>query len=83
MGNEFIENAWPLHVPDRLLDGPFLFFDILQTIGKIKEEDATGNNLTLEKGGLLTLHKSVEHTLCAKEESVILLTIAVCLVDPI
>jgi quercetin dioxygenase-like cupin family protein len=135
MKNEFIENAWPCHVPDRSLDDPFLLFDLTQTIGKIKQEDAwkkgdrnaitllknpcmrivlialkspanisfhhcghlasvqvlegsvnsqTGNNVTLlKKGGLVTLHKKVEHTLIAKEESVILLTIAVCPPDPI
>ena len=135
MKNEFIENAWPSHVPDRFLDDPFLLFDISETTGKIKEEDAwkkgdrnaitllknpcmrvvlialksraiisfhhsgnlasvqvlegaanfqSGSNDTLlKKGGLLTLHNDVEHTLVAKEESVVLLTIAMCPADPI
>ncbi len=134
MQNEFIENAWPCHVPDRSLDDPHLLFDLTETIGKIKTEDAwkkgdrnaitllktpsmrillvalkspaslnfhhsgnlasvqvldgsvdfqTGNNVVLlKKGGLVTLHKNVEHTLVAKEESTILLTIAVCPADP-
>jgi len=40
MKNEFIENAWPCHVPDRSPDSPFLFFNLTETIGKIKQEDA-------------------------------------------
>ena len=135
MKNEFIEKNWPCHVPDRSLDDPFLLFDLTETIGKIKEEDAwkkgdrnaitlmkspfmrvvlialkslayislhhfgnlasiqvlegelnfqTGNEVApLKKGGLVTLHKKVGHTLVAKEASVILLTIAVCPDDPI
>lgn len=134
MNNEFIEHAWPAHVPDRSLDAPSLLFDIFQTIGKIKEEDAwkngdrnaitllktpcmrvvlivlkshakisfhhsghvasvqvlegeielqSVNDGTCKKGGLLTLHRNVEHSLAAIEESSVLLTIAVCSADPL
>jgi quercetin dioxygenase-like cupin family protein len=76
MKNEFIENDWPCHVPDRSLDEPFL----LQGSANFHSR----NNITLlQRGDLLTLHKNVEHTLTANEGSVILLTIAVCPADPI
>jgi quercetin dioxygenase-like cupin family protein len=135
MKNEFIENDWPCHVPDRSLDEPFLLFSLTETFEKIKTEAPwtngdrnaitlmksasmrvvlialkshaninfhhsgnpssvqvlqgsanfhSRNNITLlQRGDLLTLHKNVEHTLTANEESVILLTIDVCPADPI
>ncbi len=59
MRNEFIENAWPCHVPDRSLDGAFLLFDLTETIGKIKEEDAwkkgDRNAITLMKSACMRI----------------------------
>jgi len=135
MKNEFIENDWPCHVPDRSLDEPFLLFGLTETVEKIKTENPwkkgdrnaitlmknacmrvvlialkshanisfhhfgnpssvqilqgsanfhSRNSITpLQQGGLLTIHENVEHTLTANEESVILLTIAMCPADPI
>jgi quercetin dioxygenase-like cupin family protein len=130
MKNELIENAYPCHVPDRLLDGQLLLFNFPEIIKKIKNEDAwkrgdrnaitllksasmrivivalhemaeisfhqSGNTISvqllegylnfqtanqsvlLKKGSLLTLHEAMKHTLIAMDESVILLTIAIC-----
>ncbi len=134
MKSEFIEKAWPCHIPERSLDDPLLLFSFTEIIGKIKNEDAwkkgdrnaitllknpcmrivlialknaaeinfhysgnlasvqtlegavnfqTANDTSLlKKGGLLTLHEQVEHTLTALVESVILLTIVVCPANP-
>jgi quercetin dioxygenase-like cupin family protein len=131
--NELIENEYPIHVPERLLDAHVLSFDLPEVIENLKKEDIwkTGDrnaitllksscmrillialhehaeinfhqagdvisvqliegnihfqtenqSVMLKKGGLITLHQGLNHTLTAVEESVFLLTIAICPVD--
>jgi quercetin dioxygenase-like cupin family protein len=59
MKAEFIENAWPIHVPDRKMDEPFLLFNIVEIAKKIKEETAwkigDRNALTLIKNSFMTV----------------------------
>ena len=133
MKNESIENALSFHIPDRLLDGPLLTFDLPEVIKKIKQEQTwkmgernaitlmkssymrivlialheqtemnflqSGNVISIQliegklnfqtekqsamlrKGGLLTLHEDMKHTLIAIEESVFLLTVSICPAD--
>jgi quercetin dioxygenase-like cupin family protein len=38
MKNEFNESTWPCHVPDRMMDEPFLVFDFAEITKKIKSE---------------------------------------------
>ncbi len=130
MKNDLIDNTALFHIPDRLLDGPLLSFDLTEVIKKIKQENTwkigernaitllksanmrivlialhgqmeinfhqSGNMISvqllegkvnfqtedqsvmLEKGSLLTLHENMKHTLIAIEESVFLLTVAIC-----
>jgi quercetin dioxygenase-like cupin family protein len=69
MDNAFIENGYPCHVPDRVMDGPFLNFDLYEVIGKIKQEDTwkkgERNAITLLKNSymrivLIALHQQME-----------------------
>ena len=43
MKSNFVENAWPCHVPDRKMDEPFLVFDLAQIVKTIKAEAAWHN----------------------------------------
>jgi quercetin dioxygenase-like cupin family protein len=69
MKNDSLENAPSLHVPDRLLDGPILTFDLDQVIEKIKQEETwkmgERNAITLMKSAnmrivLVALHEQTE-----------------------
>jgi len=69
MKNQFFENAYPCHVPDRLLDAALLKFDLPKIIERIMNEDPwkTGdrNAITLVKNEyirivLVALHKKSE-----------------------
>ncbi len=69
MKNQFLENVYSCHVPDRLLDASLLKFDLPKVIEKIINEDAwkTGdrNAITLVKNEymrivLIALHKKSE-----------------------
>src|SRR5258706_12802117 len=69
MTNELMENTYPCHVPDRLMDASLLSFDIPVLIEKIKQEDTwkkgQRNAITLLKSAylrivLIALHKQSE-----------------------
>ena len=59
MKNEFIESAWPCHVPDRMMDEPFLVFDFADITQKIKAEaqwiKGDRNALTLSKNASMSI----------------------------
>ncbi|MHA4812240.1 cupin domain-containing protein [Flavitalea flava] len=56
MKSEFNANAWPCHVPDRLMDDQLLVFDFGELVNKLKIEDAWKNG----DRNALTLLKSSE-----------------------
>jgi len=69
MKNQFLENTYRCHVPDRLMDASLLKFDLPKIIEKIMKEDPwiTGdrNAITLVKNEymrtvLIALHKKSE-----------------------
>lgn len=69
MTNQLIENAYPCHVPDRLMDDSILSFDLPALTEKIKQEDVwkkgQRNAITLLKSAdlrivLVALHKNGE-----------------------
>jgi quercetin dioxygenase-like cupin family protein len=69
MTNKLMENAYPCHVPDRLMDASLLSFDLPALIEKIKQEGAwkkgQRNAITLLKSScmrivLIALHKHSE-----------------------
>ena len=59
MKNEFNESVWPCHVPDRMMDEPFLVFDFADIIQKIKTESqwikGDRNALTLLKNSYMSI----------------------------
>ena len=59
MKNEFNETVWPCHVPDRMMDEPFLVFDFVEITKRIKSEApwAKGdrNALTLLKNPSMSI----------------------------
>src|ERR1700722_9749037 len=69
MKNDLIDNTALFHIPDRLLDGPLLSFDLTEVIKKIKQEDTwkigERNAITLLKSAnmrivLIALHGQME-----------------------
>lgn len=69
MKNNSIENAFPCHVPDRMMDDAILSFDLPAIIEKIKQEEAwkmgQRNAITLLKNSrlrivLIALHRQTE-----------------------
>lgn len=125
-----MENTFPFHAPDRLLDAPLLTFHLTDLVENIKQGDAwkmgernsitllksaymsvvlialhqqtemnfhqSGNTMSiqiiegsvtmqtdkksvvLKKGHLLTFHENTQHSLTALEETLFLLTVAIC-----
>jgi len=59
MKNEFVESAWPCHVPDRMMDEPYLVFDFADITKKIKAETqwikGDRNALTLLKNESMSI----------------------------
>jgi quercetin dioxygenase-like cupin family protein len=59
MKNQFFESAWPCHVPDRMMDEPYLVFDFAHITKKIKAEaqwtEGDRNALTLLKNTSMSI----------------------------
>ena len=59
MKSTFNENAWACHVPDRMMDEPFLVFDFKEITKKIRSEPAwqkgDRNALTLLKNANMSI----------------------------